>query len=110
MGIFRFAFFVLIVLALGSLAASLLGGVASTGLAALGAVVLLPILFFKGLLFLMILGFFASAFCNRGRRWGPPRSRRTADDDRRPAAEERFEEWHRMAHAREEVDSWTPEL
>jgi hypothetical protein len=60
----------------------------------------------------------------RNRTWGPgwdrSRSRSTSrahrsgrtspardeSEDNRPADEERFEEWHRMQHARKEVDSW----
>ena len=31
---------------------------------------------------------------------------RDLDEDLRPADADRFEEWHRMQHARKEVDSW----
>lgn len=42
--------------------------------------------------------------------WGPSRPRRTSRRRTETRSEtDRFEEWHRMAHAREEVDSWAPE-
>ncbi len=46
--------------------------------------------------------------------WGPSRprrssSRRTASPTESRSDTDRFEEWHRMAHAKEEVDSWAPE-
>lgn len=109
MGIFRFLFGVVALIAIATLAASLVGGAASAGLAALGALVFLPIILFKGFLLLMLFGFFGRmAFGRFGRpsqRWD-----RSGNQERVPSAEDRFEEWHRMAHAREEVDSWTPEM
>lgn len=39
------------------------------------------------------------------------RSRRPVDrEEERRASHERFEEWHDLAHARREVDSWTDDL
>lgn len=110
MGIFRFTFVVFALVAMASLAASLFGGAASTGFAALGALMVLPILFFKGVFLLMIFGFFGRmAFGHRHRdrdSWRRP----AASNDASPSPDQQFEDWHRMAHAREEVESWTPEL
>ena len=42
--------------------------------------------------------------------WGPSRPRRSSNRPTESRSEsDRFEEWHRMAHAKEEVDSWAPE-
>jgi len=42
--------------------------------------------------------------------WGPSRPRRSSSRQTESRSEtDRFEEWHRMAHAKEEVDSWAPE-
>ncbi len=107
MGIIRFAVAVFVVMALFSLAGSMLGGVAA-GAATFGALALIPFLILKGVFLFMILGVVGRrAFAPRG-DVRPPWRRSDAPD--RPSDEERFEEWHRMAHARQEVDSWTPEL
>lgn len=105
-------FFVIVVLAAIGLA-SLLGATVSTTFAAVGALVLIPLLLFK--LFLIV-AFFGIA----GRAWrrmsGPscrrdryPRWERGRGEAPGPSPEDRFEELHRMAHARQEVDSWVPE-
>ena len=65
-----------------------------------------------GFLFLPILFFglmFAFAGCKMTRRYrGEQRWRgRPAD---RASREDRFDEWHRMSHARDEVDSWVDDL
>ena len=98
-----------------------------TGAAAAGAGA--GFVFGKVLVVLLLIGF-ASKFFWHGRRarhrWGAwhehdlhdrahRRSGRTeaaADDataDRR-SFEERFDEWHRMAHAKDEVDGWTEDV
>ena len=112
---FRFALVVLAAIGLGSL---LFGG---AGWAATGAgfLLLAPLMIaFKIMFFLVIFGMVRAAFT--GRRsysnsgpWGwrprPPSPRR--DEVRRPSEQERFDEWHRLQHARDEVDSWVdPEL
>jgi multisubunit Na+/H+ antiporter MnhG subunit len=107
----RMFMFVLVVLVAFGLGSLLFG---SIGLAAVGAGFLFfPLLIlFKVVFFVMIVGFVARAFGRGGyghRR--PPWA--WHDDDRhgpRPGAndKDRFEEWHRMAHAKEEVDSWAP--
>lgn len=90
---------------------SLLSGTA--GWVAVGGIALLAPLFFifKIMLFFMIFGMFKGAFAHRHGHhsdrfpWDRrPRRRDTRSDG--PSDEERFEEWHRIQHARDEVDSW----
>ncbi len=84
-------------------------------LGSIGALILLPILFLKVMLFMMLFGFIGRRFRGRGRSWdwaesswrGRPRPGRQEPTKSR---EDRFEEWHRMAHAREEVDGWVSDL
>jgi hypothetical protein len=75
---------------------------------------LVPLFFFKFMLFGMFFGGRRMArgdwqggppwMRDRDRRdWRPERGDHTED---RPDRTADFEEWHRMAHAREEVDSW----
>ena len=104
-------FFVFLVVAI--LAMIGLASVLGTSVAWVGALVFLPILLLKVFLVLMFFGFLGRSF----RYWDgrtPPywRNRRRAhqSEDRTTSAEDRFEEWHRMAHAREEVDSWVEDL
>ena len=105
--------FFLFLLAIVVLAFIGLGSVFGSGLAAL---VLLPILFFKVVFFVFLFGFLGKAFAYRGRRspldWrGTPwRGRPRRDRETVRPAEDKFEEWHRVAHAREEVDSWVEDL
>ena len=106
--------FVLFLLALIVLAMIGLGSVLGSGLAGFGALLLLPLLLLKVGFVLMLFGFV-------GRRVGGYRPSRdwtnpgwVGRSRPRPEAsasrEERFEEWHRMAHAREEVDGWVADL
>ena len=110
--------FVVALLAAFGLGALIFGGSAAT---AAGLVLLAPVFFiFKVMLFFMLLGAISSGFWSRG---GPRRSRwagyrgargwefdaREESDDSAPQESDRFAEWHRMAHAREEVESWTPD-
>ncbi len=113
--------FVLVVMVLAVIGlVSLFGGTAAAGLAALVA---LPILALKLALLFLVVGFFMRG-CRPGwkhphrdgefrPRWSRPerprRSRRRPEEPRR-SDEDRFEEWHRMSHAREEVDSWVDGL
>ena len=108
----RFAFIVLAAIGLGAL---LFGG-AESAAAGVGFLALIPVFFLLKLLFIAaIFGGFAGR--RYGYRWdvpGPrrpwgwsqPRRRSDATTDRGPSEEERFEEWHRMMHAKDEVDSW----
>ena len=103
---FRFGIAVLAVIGL----VSLLSGAA--GWAVAGGLLLLAPLFivFKIMFFLMIFGMFKAAFHHRRRHsnegpWGwRPRRPATGGDSR--TDKDRFDEWHRMEHARQEVDSW----
>ncbi len=101
-------FFIIIVLAVIGIA-SLVG----SSFTAVGALVLIPILLFKILLIFAFLGFMGRAF-GGGRRWrGPRRSGRRDRGERQPegpSEEDRFDEWHRTSHARDEVDGWVPEV
>lgn len=111
---FRFAFLVLAGFALGAL---LFGGAGSVA-AGVGFFALFPLLLLAKVVFIaMIFGMFSRR--GYGSRWrtsefrsfwerDPSGSRGTTKDEG-PTETDRFEEWHRMAHAREEVDSWAPE-
>ena len=102
----RFAIAVLAIVGLVSLFTS---GVSA---AAAGAsfLLLFPLLILaKILLFGLFLGFVGRGFGRRGPyRPGPWgwRDRPGQTRDEAPSKEDDFEEWHRMAHAREEVDRW----
>lgn len=112
--------FVVALLAAFGLGALIFGGNAAS---AAGLVLLAPLFFiFKVMLFFMLFGVISSAMWRRG--GGPRRShwhrysgyrgweRSDSDEDapsRNRGDTDRFEEWHRMAHAKEEVDSWTPD-
>ncbi len=112
MGLFRVAVVVLAVVGLFSLLGSIGAGLAAT----LGALLLLPLFLLKVGLILAVIGFFGRKFarCGRGdwqsdwqEHWT---QRRRRPQEPRRSTEESFEEWHRMAHAREEVDRWAPEV
>ncbi|NNK90839.1 MAG: hypothetical protein HKO87_00250 [Acidimicrobiia bacterium] len=89
----------------------------------------IPLILAKVFFFVLLLGFIARGVSgHRGRRghwrnqsaqgrpwmWQVPsdregrsrQSRRSRPE--RPSREDDFEEWHRMAHARKEVDDWAP--
>ncbi|MDX1450040.1 MAG: hypothetical protein R3246_13360 [Acidimicrobiia bacterium] len=96
---FRLVIAALAVVGLVSIFSNAAGG---TVAATAGIVVLSVIavkLAFIGLLF----GFAGRKFRHRA---GPHSWHGGRTQQQRRPAEERFEEWHRMAHAREEVDSW----
>ncbi len=84
-------------------------------LGSIGILILLPILILKLMFLMMLFGFIGRRFWSRGRPWnwdqpswrGRPRSGRQKP---RALSEDRFEDWHRMAHAREEVDGWVSDL
>ena len=109
--------FVVALLAAFGLGALIFGGNAAT---AAGLVLLAPLFFiFKVMLFFMLFGMISSAFWRRGGRpnrmrwqaYHPHRGWTSSEDDEVVGTSrtetDRFEEWHRMAHAREEVESWT---
>ena len=111
---FRFAILVLAGVALGAV---IFGG-AGSAVAGVGFFALFPLLLLAKLVFIaMIFGVFARR--SYGSRWrtgefrsfwdrDPSSSRGTTKDEGQTETD-RFEQWHRMAHAREEVDSWAPE-
>ncbi len=121
----RGPFGVLVLVGLGILLGAALFG----GMGAIGSVLAAPLLvlgfLFKIVLFFILFGLVARLFAGAGARsrsW-PGRSRErwsdwpharwqsrseARDGDEDPRAEDRFEEWHRMAHARQEVDDHTP--
>ena len=119
---FRFAILVLAGIGLGAI---LFGGAPSAS-AGIGFLALIPLFFlFKILLIATFFGMFARRRIGgmksedsehpwdwRGPRWqsGPrrrPREKSNSNDE--PSGTDRFEEWHRMAHAKEEVASWADE-
>jgi hypothetical protein len=108
---FRFA---LVFLAAVGLASLLFGsGGAGVGF---GFLLLFPLLVMVKVMFLaMVFGFGHRAWQSGRPGWGGPvgwrrpERREHRDGPTRPSPEDRFDEWHRMAHAREEVDSWVPE-
>ena len=92
-----------------------LGSVLGSGLAGLGAIILLPILLLKVAFLIMLFGFFGRRMTGRRSSWewdNPGWIGRSRPRQERPSVprEDRFEEWHRMAHAREEVDGWVADL
>jgi hypothetical protein len=105
--------FFLLIVALFVFAAIGVGSVLGPGLAWL---VLLPILMLKVAFLLMLFGVAGRAWHSRRMwEWDEPRWRgrsrpRTPRETPSRRDEDRFEEWHRMAHAREEVDGWVSDL
>lgn len=110
--------FMVAVLAVVGVVALISGGVNAPAVGF--GLLLIPLLVFAKVAFFMLLfGAFGRAFWYRSRRaggdappewgWGRrPATPRPAPERKSP--EQSFEEWHRMAHAREEVDSWAPPL
>ncbi len=116
---FRFLMPILAGIGIGAL---VFGGAGSTGFWLLAFIPLF--IFIKIAFFGLIFGAFARRGSHEWRRagygppWtreGSPRNRRDrsrkgdrSGADERPGATDRFEEWHRMAHAKDEVESWAP--
>lgn len=113
--------FVIVILAAIGLGALIFG---ESPAAAAGLLLLVPLFFiFKVMLFFLFFGAISSAMWRRGgggfgrgsrhRGWHPTwqqAAHREGEDVRTTQSpEDRFEEWHRMAHARDEVDSWAPD-
>lgn len=107
----RLAIAVLAVVGLVSLFA---GGVSGAAAGA-GFLLLIPLLFLAKILFFVVLfGFIGRGFARRGPhryrgpwdRWERPQPR----ESERQSREDDFEEWHRMSHAREEVDRWVDDV
>ena len=108
---FRLAVVVLAVIGL----VSLFSGGVSGAAAGAGFLLVLPLLLLAKVLFIVILfGFFGRAFGRQDpARYDPPwrrRDRQKTSDAAKKTREDAFEEWHRMAHARQEVDSWLEDV
>lgn len=116
---FRLAIVVLAVVGLVSLFSSGASGAA----AGAGFLFLLPLLLLAKVLFIvMLFGFLGRGFARRGPyryespwgAWDRPKTRggakRSGRKQDQKSDEEAFEEWHRMAHAKEEVDSWLEDV
>jgi len=107
---FRFALVVLAAIGLGSL---LFGGV-GWGATGVGLLLLAPLVIVMKIAFLFLaFGLFRSVWAGRRGHssygpwgWRPRRSTPSRQAEQGPSERERFEEWHRLQHAREEVDSW----
>ncbi|MDJ0925598.1 MAG: hypothetical protein QNJ77_13650 [Acidimicrobiia bacterium] len=106
--------FVIAALAIVGLVSLFTGGTSAATTGA-GLLLLFPLLLLaKIAFFVMLFAFVGRGFARRGPsrdwpgwdRWERPRARR---GDRK-SNEDDFEEWHRMAHAKEEVDSWTEDV
>jgi hypothetical protein len=108
---FRLAIVVLVVVGLVSLFSGGVSG-AATGV---GFLFLLPLLLLAKVLFIfMLFGFIGRGFVRGGPArnespWGRRKPTAGKSGDKR-SPEDSFEEWHRMAHAREEVDSWIEDV
>ena len=108
---FMVVLIVLAIIGLGTLLSGAGGaGLAGLGLLGLAALLALKVLFFVALfMFIGRMAFYGGRGPIGRRPWGY-RSRPRRDPEPKPSAEDRFEEWHRMAHAKEEVDSWVADL
>ena len=105
---FRFALLALGLIGIGALLAS---GLGSAGAWMVGGVFFVGKLLFFLVIFGLLAGFF---FRGSGGRppWAPRGWQRPSGRSQRPSGksrEEQFEDWHSVAHAREEVDSWVPD-
>jgi hypothetical protein len=101
---FRIALLALGLIGLGALLA---GGLGSAGAWMVGGLFFVGKLFFILLLFGLISGFFWRK-SGGSPPWGPQAFRRSGRSQlpQGKSRDEQFEDWHRVAHAREEVDSW----
>ncbi len=119
---FRFAILVLAGIGLGAI---LFGSAPSAGVGLWFLAAIPLFIFFKIMLIATFFGLARRRFNGpegknfehpwewRGRHWqaGPSRRRRKDKEttEKRPSDNDRFEEWHRMAHAKEEVAGWADE-
>ena len=97
---FRFLFVGLAFFALGALLFGAPGAAAVVG----------AFLLFKILFLVVVIGFLAGMWRRKGGpgTWDGPWYHTPHRSEERPATsrKEQFEEWHRLAHAKDEVDSW----
>ena len=105
---FRFAIFALAFVALGAVLA---GGIEGAGLLVLAPLFIIAKVFFIMMLFGVIGGFFwrGRGRGPRGPWWDRPDNGRDAREPSK-SQDEMFDEWHRHAHARDEVDRWVEPL
>jgi len=106
--------FVVVILAIVGLIALVSGGVGAAGVGI--GLLFIPLLFLaKFAFFLLLFGAFGRMFWHKRHGfdggstpdwWGKRPSYRSRPDDT-GGKEKDFEDWHRMAHAKEEVESWT---
>ncbi len=105
---FRFAFLAIALVALGAILAS--------GLEGATLLVLAPLFLVAKVFFIMLFVGVIGGFWWRNHGDGPQRPpwtrRRPRRDQVEPetSREDLFDEWHRHAHAREEVDRWVEPL
>ncbi len=101
--------FFLVPLAVIGLIALFTGGISAATALGVGAAFIAVKVFFV----LMLFGMMGRFFWSHRQPWGPAdpwrRQRPTKEETPTRSPEEMFEEWHRLAHARQEVDSWVPE-
>jgi hypothetical protein len=101
--------FLLVPLAVIGLIALFTGGISAATALGVGAAFIAVKVFFV----LMLFGMMGRFFWSHRQPWGPAdpwrRPRRPKEHVPSRSPEEMFEEWHRLAHAREEVDSWVPD-
>ena len=92
---------------------SLFSSGTSAAAAGAGAILLAPVLLFaKVAFFLFLFGMVGRGFGHRS-PWRPgqrPSSGRERPTSTNPVTETDFEEWHRLRHARDEVDGWVEEV
>ena len=105
---FRIAFVALAFMAFGAILAS---GVEGASLLVLAPLLLLGKVFLVMLFLGVVGGFFWRGYGDGPQRppWSRRRSPRSTEEPAK-TREELFEEWHRVAHAREEVDTWVEDL
>ena len=105
---FRFAFIALAFVALGAILA---GGLEGAGFLVLAPLFILGKVFLIMLFFGAIGGFFWRGYGDGPQRppWARQRRPRRTEQPQQ-SREEIFEEWHRVAHARDEVDGWVEDL
>jgi len=105
---FRFAFIALAFVAFGAVLAS---GFEGASLLVFAPLFIAAKIFFVMLFVGAIGGFFWRTQGDGPQRppWNRRRRPRSQDGEQRSRAE-LFEEWHRVAHAREEVDTWVEDL
>lgn len=107
---FRFAFLAFALIAVGAL---LFGGAQAAGATML---VFAPLLILGKIFLVLVLFGVIGGFFWRGSEGRPPsrspwaRRRPRSQAPREKSREEQFEDWHRLAHAQDEVDGWTEDL